>query len=220
MKGQIPFALALGFGLLHATPAEAQLLGAKGDAVFAAERLFGVRGEHRTTHPPQPNGAGAGDGGEDVNYTTIAFGFAEHRVPYNIPRLAFDYLVINHLSVGGAFGFSLSNGSGNGNDNALPTSFVIAPRVGYLHMFGRVAGIWPRGGFTYDSTAFTHGYKESGLGINLECMFPIVVASHFGFELGVAFDQSLTASHTDENQPSYDISYRSIGLQVGLFGWI
>ena len=51
-------------------------------------------------------------------------------------------------------------------------------------------------------------------------MFPIVVAAHFGFEIGVAFDQSLTATRDPDNGPSYDISYRSIALQVALFGWI
>jgi hypothetical protein len=215
MKRPVLPVLALGFGLLHASPARAQLLGQKGDAVFGAERLFGVRGEHWSTSPPAP------DAGVDVNDTIIGFGFAAHQVPYDIPRLTFDYLVIDHLSIGGAFGFSLSSANA-ANDNAVvaPTTFLVAPRVGYLHMFGRVAGIWPRGGFTFHSASADNQYKETGLGVNLECMFPIVVAPHFGFELGFTFDQSLTASHHPQNAPSYDVSYRSIGLEVGLFGWI
>jgi hypothetical protein len=215
MKRRVLTALALGLGLFHASPARAQLLGAKGDAIFAAERLFGVRGEHWTTEPPAP------ENGVNVTDTTIAFGFAAHQVPYDIPRLAFDYMVINKLSVGGAVGFSHSDGNTtNGGAAIPPTTFLIAPRVGYLHMFGRVAGIWPRGGLVYHSASATNQFKESGLGFNAECMFPIVVAGHFGFEVGLTFDQSLTATRDPDNGPSYSITYRSIALQVGLFGWI
>ena len=215
MKRPLLPAAALAFGLFHATPAAAQVLGQKGDAIFSAERLFGVRGEHWVEHHPLPEGT------TEVTDTIIAFGFATGHVPYNIPRLAFDYLVIDKLSVGGSLGFSLSNAETNNNlTYVAPTTFMIAPRVGYLHMFGRVAGIWPRGGFTYHSSSVDGAYKESGLGLNLECMFPIVMAEHFGAELGLAFDQSLTAKRDPDNGVAYDISYRSIALHVGLFGWI
>jgi hypothetical protein len=198
-------ALGLALACSYARPASAQLLGAKGDAIFSAERLFGVRGEHVRHEPPAPAPH------TQTDDTVIAFGFANTIVPYNVPRLAFDYMVVNQLSLGGALGFSLSDAS---ND------FIVAPRVGFLHMFGRVAGIWPRGGFFYHSRSVDGQYRESSLGLNLECMFPIVVAGHFGFELGLTFDQSLTGKHDPDPGPSYDVEYRSIGLQVGLLGWI
>jgi hypothetical protein len=201
--------LLAGLGLVlacsYSRPAEAELLGSKGDAIFSAERLFGVRGEHWRFDLPGPATREVG------NDTVISFGFARTAVPYNVPRLAFDYMVVNKLSLGGALGFSLTDST---------TDFIVAPRIGFLHMFGRVAGIWPRGGFFYQSTAVGNQYKESSLGLNLECMFPIVVAGHFGFEVGLTFDQSLTGKHDPDNGPSYDIEYRSIALQVGLLGWI
>ena len=83
--------------------AQAQLLGSKGDAIFSAERLFGVRGEHLRADRPAPAQP------TDVTETTIAFGFAGNLTPYNIPRLGFDYMVIDKLSVGGALGFSTTN---------------------------------------------------------------------------------------------------------------
>ncbi len=198
-------ALGLVVACSYARRASAEPLGSKGDAIFSAERLFGVRGEHWRVEPPAPANH------VDANDTVIAFGFAKTGVPYNVPRLAFDYMVVNQLSLGGAVGFSLSDAS---ND------FIVAPRIGFLHMFGRVAGIWPRGGFFYHSTEVDHQYKESSLGLNLECMFPIVVAGHFGFEVGLTFDQSFTGKHDPDDGPSYDIEYRSIALQVGLLGWI
>jgi hypothetical protein len=207
--------LVLAFGFFSAESASAQLLGQKGDAIFSAERLFGVRGEEWREEPPAPAPR------VKVNDTIIAFGYAAHHVPYNIPRLAFDYLLIDKLSLGGALGVSLSDASSSTPGIVEPpTTFLIAPRIGFLHMFGRVAGIWLRGGFMYHSAKVDSVYKESGFGINAEAMFPIVVAPHFGFELGLAFDQSLGASRDPENGVEYDISYRSIALQVGLFGWI
>jgi hypothetical protein len=205
--------LVLAFGVFSAESASAQLLGQKGDAIFSAERLFGVRGEEWREEPPAAPRV-------KVNDTIIAFGYAAHHVPYNIPRLAFDYLVIDKLSLGGALGVSLSDASSSTPIVEPPTTFLIAPRIGFLHMFGRVAGIWLRGGFMYHSAKVDSFYKESGFGINAEAMFPIVVAPHFGFELGLAFDQSLGATRDPENGVEYDISYRSLALQVGLFGWI
>jgi hypothetical protein len=206
--------LALIFGLFYTQPAGAQLLGTKGDAIFSAERLFGVRGEHWHAEPPLPAPE------VTVTDTVIAFGYANTALPYNIPRLAFDYMAVDKLSIGGALGVSLADASSSGGAVGSPTTFLIAPRVGFLHMFGRVAGIWLRGGFMYHSAKMESSYKESGFGFNAEGMFPIVVAPHFGFEIGVAFDQSLGAERDPDNGVAYDVSYRSIGLQVGLFGWI
>lgn len=215
MKKQLLAALGLALGLF-AAPAHAQNLGAKGDAIFSAERLFGVRGEHWVLDLPAPAQRA------EVTETVIAFGFAQNYVPYNIPRLAFDYMVIDKLSLGGSLGVALADAStNNAAAAALPsTTFLIHPRVGFLHMFGRVAGIWPRGGLYFHSVKVENVHKESGFGINAECMFPIVMAGHFGVEIGLAFDQSLGASRDPENGISYDVSYRSIALQVGLFGWI
>jgi hypothetical protein len=215
MKRLLSFSAVLVAASLGAVPAQAQLLGAQGDAIFSGERLFGVRGEHWVEHLPAPLPT------VETTDTVIAFGFATQHVPYNIPRLAFDYMIKDKLSLGGSLGFALSNVESNA-DRAYnpPTLFMISPRVGYLHMFGRVAGIWPRAGLTYHNANSDGFYKESGLALNLECMFPIVMAAHFGMEVGLTFDQSLTAKLDPDNGPAYSISYRSIALQVGLFGWI
>jgi hypothetical protein len=209
------FLLALGT-LAASKPASAQQLGTRGDAIFGAERLFGVRGENFTAELPDPLDT------LDVSQTTIGFGFADRLTPFNIPRVGFDYMIINKLSVGGAIGFSTSSASIEGGAaDTNPTLFMIAPRAGFLHMFGKVAGIWPRGGFTYHSQSGDPGdYSESGFSINVECNFPIVFTEHFGVLLGVSFDRTLTANRDPDNTVDFDISYQSFGLQVGLFGWI
>jgi len=209
------FLLSLGT-LAVAKPASAQELGSKGDAIFGAERLFGVRGEKLEAELPAPLPP------IDVNETTISFGFAEQLTPYNIPRVTFDYMLINKLSLGGAIGFSTSNadveGPGDGFRN--PFLFMIAPRVGFLHMFGKVAGIWPRAGFTFHSQSLEDSYGETGFSFNVECNFPFVLTQHFGVLVGLSFDRSLFANRDPDDTVDFDVTYQSFGLQVGLFGWI
>jgi hypothetical protein len=220
MKALLTASLSALSLLALATNAHAQAPGQKGDFILGAERLFGIRGEHVTVDHPD-----LGEGSRDS--TTIAFGVARSGVPANIPRLGFDYLVIDHLSIGGALGFSTSDtdidstflGGFIGLDDNTKT-FVIAPRIGYLHMFGAVAGIWPRGGFSYESTSVRNGPDMTDLALNLECQFPIVLAPHFGILLGLTFDQTLMGEIQIVDEPDIDFSYRSVALQFGLFGWI
>lgn len=196
-----------------AAPARAEL-GAKGDAVIGAERLFGIRGERVYEDYPNP----AND--YEANHTVISFGLANTAVPYNIPRATFDYLVAHHVSVGGALGFSNADSRVEGTGSTISNTFLLAPRAGFLYMFGRVGGIWPRAGLTYHRVSVEDSYVESGLALNLECQFPIVFTPGFGMLLGLAFDQSLTTNRDPENGVDYPVSYRSIALQLGLFGWI
>jgi len=100
------------------------------------------------------------------------------------------------------------------------TDFVLAPRGGYLHMFGAVAGIWPRAGFTYHSTSLEDFYSEWTFALNIECQFPLIIRQHFGVLVGIAFDQSFMDNRNPENGADQDVTYRSIGAQVALFGWI
>lgn len=207
-------------GLLVSGTTSAQVLGNSGDAVFGAERLFGIRGERLELdrESPLPD--------TELDTTTISLGIANPALSQNLPRLAFDYLVARKFSVGGAVGYSSSSfdREGPGADALLEgetTTFLIAGRVGFLHMFGRVLGIWPRGGVTYRSTSVEDSYDASDFGLTLECQFPIVLAPHFGFMPGLTFDQSLTGTVDPEgNADEYDLEYRSIALQFGLFGWL
>jgi hypothetical protein len=212
---RLVFAVALGIPtLLTALPASAQELGTKGDAIFGVERVFGIRGERVYEDPPPP------DDNQETSGTTISLGLARPLVPYNIPRATFDYLIVDHWSIGGALGYSNTDADLDPGGSASITDFVLAARGGYLHMFGSVAGIWPRAGLTYHSTSAEDAYSEWTTALTLECQFPLVIRRHFGVLLGFAFDQSILDNHDPENGPDEDIEYRSIGVQVAMFGWI
>jgi hypothetical protein len=158
----------------------------------------------------------------EVSTTTISLGWARGSTPYNLARIGFDYMIIDKLSIGGALLYSNMDAEVEGGGEIGITDFAISPRVGYLHMFGKVVGIWPRGGLGYYSTSSQEGPEFDAYTIvfNAECMFPIVLAGHFGILAGFAFDQSLTGNYDPDPGPERDIMMRSIALQVGLFGWL
>ncbi len=202
-------ALVLSLGLLAPALASAQELGAKGDAVFSVDRVMGITSTHVTGE------LGRVDYKND--WTSASFGWraTPGGSPFDVPRLAFDYLVIEHLSIGGSFGYA-SIDVDQGNDFS---TFVIAPRVGYLYSFGRVVGIWPRGGFTYHTTSIDNDHDDKGFALSLECPFTFSPASHFAFHVGPTFDLDMFGSRDPSPIDKGDLTYRAMGLNAGLLGW-
>lgn len=198
-------ALALSLGLLVPALAHAQELGSKGDAIFSVDRLMGVTGTKRDEEfVPRSQ-----------DYTSISFGWRGSLVtPFDVPRLSFDYLPIEHLSIGASLGYVSVDGEEAGEWDA----FVIAPRVGYLYSFGRVVGIWPRGGFTYH-TQSAGSTTDKGFALSLECPFTFSPARHFAFHVGPSFDIDMFGSRKTGDLPKHDLTYRTFGLNAGLLGW-
>lgn len=205
--------LALSLALVVPSLAHAQELGSKGDVVFSADRMMGIVGTKRSIE------TNLGDVNND--WTSISFGWRGQPggSPFDVPRLGFDYLAIDHLSIGGALGYA-SIDPDNGPSGSM---FLIAPRVGYLYSFGRVVGIWPRGGFTYHSVSVdgNGGYDDKGFALSLECPFTFSPASHFAFHVGPSFDVDMFGDRKLHGPPEVkgDLTYRAFGINAGLLGW-
>jgi hypothetical protein len=204
--------------------ASAQVFGNKGDAAFGAERLMGVHSDHVFEDPAVPNGPG-----RDYDVTTFGLGFFGHAAatPFDLPRIAFDYFIADHWSLGGSLAYQTTNVTVNNGRNgpqdagsADGTEFLLAPRVGYAHMFGRVAGIWPRAGLTYHSESLGNQQTINGFALGIEAQFVFVPAQHFAILLGPSLDIDFTGNMKPDQGSEVDHGYRSIGLQVGLLGWI
>ncbi len=195
--------------------AVAQEFGSKGDVVFSAERLMGISGTHSVIElEPLPD--------YENDWTSISFGWqgpvSVEESPFDVPRLAFDYLVIDHLSLGGSLAYaSISPDDPRAND---VTMFMLAPRIGYAHSFGRVVAIWPRGGFTYHSTSVDTGDAVSGFALSLECPFTFSPVQHFAFQVGPSFDIDLFGKLDPVVGPDRDRTFRSFGVSAGLLGWL
>ena len=118
-------ALGLSLGLSMTSLAGAQELGRKGDAVFSADRLMGVTGTKRDQELSPVT----------QDWTSISFGWrGSATTPFDVPPLGFDYLPIDHLSIGGSLGYVSIDGENAPDQEA----FLLSPRVGYAYAFGRV----------------------------------------------------------------------------------
>jgi hypothetical protein len=186
--------------LLVSTPAFAQEFSSRGDFAVGIDRVFGVHLEHWDRDNP--------DAEFDATSVELGWGGAAF-TPFSVPRLAMDYFVIDHLSIGGSLGFASYSGDPDGS------SLILAPRVGYVWNLADWAGFWLRGGFSYHSTD-----NESGLALTAEPTFVFTPAPHVGLLVGATLDQDVTGS-TDAGGPGdRDQHYRDIALlNCGLLVW-
>jgi hypothetical protein len=205
-------AVVLSLGLLAPAFASAQELGKKGDAIFSVDRLMGVTGTHQRVEMDEGPGADV----YENDWTAISFGWRSRSIPspFDVPRLAFDYVLFEHFTLGGSLGY-VSVDPDEGNDFS---SFIISPRAGYLYSFGRVVGIWPRGGFTYHTYNIDDDFEDSAFALTLECPFTFSPASHFAFHVGPSFDIDF-AGERDTQVNEGESKFRTFGLQAGLLGW-
>ncbi|HKY40645.1 MAG TPA: hypothetical protein VJN18_32140 [Polyangiaceae bacterium] len=209
-------ALVLSLGLSVPALASAQELGSKGDAIFSVDRLMGIVGTHRVIETPV--------GDVETDWTSISFGWraTPEASPFDVPRFAFDYLIIDHLSIGGSLGYNSISFDGDDSlfgQDADFSQFLLAARAGYLHSFGDVVAIWPRGGLTYHSAGFDEGSSVSGLALTLECPFTFSPTRHFAFHVGPSVDFDMFGEIDPQTGPDQDWRYRAIGLNAGILGW-
>lgn len=185
--------------------------GAQGVAALFGERLFGIHFSRVRQELPNGNSVNVSD-------TSIQLGWTGGRglySPFEIPRVGFDYFIIDSLSLGGSLGYASSNVE-SGNNDQDNEAFIFAPRVGYAIMFTPVIGFWPRGGFTYHSTDDDPGGDDSGMAFTAEAMFILAPVPHFG----ILFGPTLDIDFTGDDQDDRDRRYRTIALvNVGIGGW-
>jgi len=207
--------------LLLSSSAWAQDFSAKGQLAISAERLFGFYHNSATVTA------------NNVDNTTKTDSFTLLSSPvsvgwnYGAPRVAGDYFVIDHLSVGAALGYSHVSVSRDTAPGVSVTnsgdSFLFAPRVGYAFAFNDIVGIWPRGGFTYKSLN-ADPVSEHVLALTIECPFVFTVIPHVAFWAGPTLDLGLTGSQSVKNgngtTTSIDFNSTEIGIQTGLIGYV
>jgi hypothetical protein len=213
----------------------------RGTFTVGAERLTGVyhaslENDPFPNQPPQPQNY------DDDSVTAIVFlgngGYADRardpvrgdsRNMYAVPRVGFDYFIINGLSLGGSI--SILTHSNNDrhprNEDYSVTNFLFAPRVGYAYMFGSVVGIWPRGGLSYVSGSFSPDGWEASRSSHyfaFEIDVPLIIApvKNFGITVGPLFDVTFGGSQTDRRrnvgEQTRDSSLVLFGLSSGVMG--
>jgi hypothetical protein len=129
---------------------------------------------------------------------------------YAIPRLAFDYTVIDHLSVGGSLGYlnrsgkteTTTMGVTTSRDNPTGYAILFSPRVGWVLPLSPMVAFWPRLGVTYfvASTSSTNMATPptttkttlNGFAFSLDPQLVITPVPHVGITVGPMLDLPLS----------------------------
>lgn len=96
------------------------------------------------------------------------------------PRVAFDYFIIDGLSIGGSAGFSFHTAGDT-------VGFSLLPRVGYAFELSRTFEFWPRAGFGVFVVDSDAGGNSSGV-LTLDGMFVWEMVPHALLEFGPFFE--------------------------------
>ncbi len=212
--------------LLLSSSAFAQSFGEKGQLAISAERLFGYVHNSSTTTFNGQDSTTKTDSFTLLSSTLAPAASGAGGLAYSQPRVAGDYFIIDHLSLGAALGYSHVSFSrpatANTDIETSGDSWTFAPRVGYSFLFNDNIGIWPRGGFTYRS--FGSG-NDGGhvFALTIEAPFTFAFIPHVVFTAGPTLDLGLGGSldtSAGNVTTSIDFSSTEIGLQTGLIATI
>ncbi len=163
------------------------------------------------------------------------------------PRLAFDYELPSHLTIGASAFLAVSSLTDDDNDEFSTFGFGLAPRVGFSITLNDRLSFWPRAGFTiayYSSTVTNNPSGSSSstttsrastvwvpVWLNIEPTMVFMPAQHFGFTASLICDVPLTGGRTTAStitsggtsrmlSTDSSLTQFSFGLQFGVMGRI
>jgi hypothetical protein len=228
--------------------AEANGLGEKGQLILTVDRLmpvFSFTSQTVTT---------TGPGGQSLedSQTGTSMAFLLGREPslgivHTLPRIAFDFTVIERLTVGGslavAFGLGGSQESDQPNGTTVntktPRTSIIgfAPRVGYIIPLHKNFAFWPRAGFAIYAVSTKRDVvignapakvtdSDTVFSIDLDPQFAWTPIPHFFFHAGPLLNIPVGGSRSTETDlgntsrtDKNDLSVLHFGITAGLGGW-
>jgi len=240
LVGTVGVALLIA-GSAHAEGEGEHRFGAKG-FIVSADRLAPVI-SYESVKSTQADG-----GSQTQSRLSLAFfnngPFGFFGTFYNLPRIAFDWLPVDNVTIGGATWFytqlsasdslSPANGASKSTDQPKVTYWGIAPRVGYVVRMGDLLSFWPRAGVEYHNvgTSSVNGSASSTitqLSVEAEALFVISPWNHFGFTVGPTADLPITGKSTQTStgtgvggtttvSTSVDSAMLQIGISAGMLG--
>lgn len=160
---------------------------------------------------------------------------------FGIPRVAFDGMFSNGLTLGGSLSYLVTsgkteskiNGTSRGSvDSPTVSIFVLAPRIGVVIPASETVGVWLRGGIsrivssTESGSTSTPNTGTASNGVEttttlvdftLDPQLLICPVPHVGLTLGAVFDIGVSGSvDTDTSDVSTDLKASSYGVTAGL----
>jgi opacity protein-like surface antigen len=163
---------------------------------------------------------------------------------YNLPRIAFDWIPVHNLTLGGAIWLyteltasdsrSPAGSSSTSTDQPKVTYWGFAPRVGYVVPLSDVLSLWPRIGVEYHnvSASSVNGSVSPSVdqfAIDTEVMLVISPWNHFGFTVGPTIDIPVTGKSTSAaatgtgttgtaTATNFDSTMFQVGVSAGMLG--
>ncbi len=191
------------------------------------ERAFGLSSASVTAEGPN-------DSSTTNTTTNFGLGLASQSGVMGLGRVGIDYIMDNQLSLGGAIGVSTSGGDTEtkaagitiNTESPSATSFVLAPRVGYVLSLSDKLSLWPRGGFTYahvgvDAPNGDAVLSASEIALSLEVPLLFMPHGGVGFTLSPTLDWGLSYS-VEQNGTDADGDYSALdlGLHFGIVAFL
>lgn len=180
------------------------------------------------------------ESGTDVSLLS-AGGFLEN--PFSIPRVGFDYMFGNGLTIGGSLGYMVTSGESEDKDSDGTTRtqdrptvdiFLFAPRLGVFIGATPKLGIWLRGGVTRlalsserdrpngDGTMTRSTYTASFVDVTLDPQLVISPVPHVGItvgptlDIGVSGSAETTGNNSTSTSAETELTASSYGVTAGL----
>ena len=209
----------IGIGIAVATAAVARSAGAEegqgvhrfGNPGFivSADRLLPLISYQAVKTSPEDGG-----GSETQSRLSIALmnnaPYSVFSSFYNLPRLGFDWIPVQNLTIGGAAWLytDLSANDSTTTPAGVTTSvgqakvtyWGIAPRIGYIFPLNDKLFFWPRAGIEYHNVSSSDVGNGSGsitqFALEAEALLVISPWRHFGFTVGPTADIPITGKQT------------------------
>jgi hypothetical protein len=162
---------------------------------------------------------------------------------YNLPRVGFDWIPVQNLTLGGAAwlytdlsaSVTAAPSSGPSVTTQQPkiTYWGVAPRIGYVIPMGDKLSLWPRVGVEYynvqESNVGAGSQSVTEFAFEAEALLVISPWNHFGFVVGPTLDAPFTGEQTSTNTATagamtttttqrMDSAMWQVGVSAGMLG--
>ncbi|MBX3187030.1 MAG: hypothetical protein KF819_08450 [Labilithrix sp.] len=240
------FALAIFVAASPAAAQDANGFGQKGGLILSVDRLMPFLSFSSVTSTEVRGGNTVKTSDAGASMVLLLGREPTLGAVHTIPRLALDYAVIDHLTIGGSFALGLGlsasrkvsttpNAGGNTTvqDSDQPRTTIVgfAPRVGYVIPIGRVFGFWPRLGFALYSVSTSEDIvnnvgdvvrndstSDVSFSLDLDPQLLWVPTRHFFVHFGPVLNLPLTGSRSRTETTGNTASEFNADLSVFHFG--
>ncbi len=201
-------------------------IGNAGQFTVAVERITGLYSDHESF---KPSGSSKSQTAKTLHLALLG---NDDGSPSVTPRAAFDYFVIDGLSLGGSISY-MSHAPSGGASQKL---FMISPRVGYAYAFDSTFSLWGRGAFDYSHLSYsvpainasgsstTASASTNFTQVTLEAMLGISPMKHVAFlagpyvDIGVGGSRSMKDPVTNKDVSASD-KLTSYGLTAAILAY-